>query len=135
MQILPRVFFIVAENAAEVNPLPTPSRADAEPRFLPGININLGTLNKVTNLVVHGEVHNVIQAAAGEFQGDKVADNVGSVDPELLLVGVLIQKHSIRSVVGIQVLLDHILDRIKRLERSYQLFRRKVEEIPVTPLG
>lgn len=65
----------------------------------------------------------------------KVADNVGSVDPELLLVGVLIQKHSIRSVVGIQVLLDHILDRIKRLERSYQLFRRKVEEIPVTPLG
>ena len=85
--------------------------------------------------MVHGEFHNVIQAAAGEFQGDKVADNVGSVDPELLLVGVLIQKHSIRSVVGIQVLLDHILDRIKRLERSYQLFRRKVEEIPVTPLG
>ena len=49
-------------------------------------------------MVVHGEFHNVIQAAAGEFQGDKVADNVGSVDPELLLVGVLIQKLTVSEV-------------------------------------
>ena len=71
--------------------------------------------------------HNVIQVAAGESQGDKAADGVGSIDPGLLLAGILIQKHSIRSVMGI-LLLDHILDCIKLLERSYELFRSFVAE-------